>query len=356
MKNSNIVRTCTSMPIQFRAKFQKQLVSIPENICKKLSSVTTKFVLSDDDSACLDTLWLMTVEPVTSVKVFGLSVDPNTIPESYGNTEKEVSESNAIIPFSLVMALRNELRYQRKQKNPSFMELYITESCKEAFKALSNATADPIVTVVAVNHCYEVCQSSADDSIERILFLLDNDKESLFFGGIRSLWFGRKEALVLKPYAKQLHDLLYAIYQEKLANSANFVNTPLAGKLQAWRDAHPDSLTASYNEDVTEKESMLSAEIQEPIADIPESTKTPNEKETEGDNIKTFKNITASNIVEDADKLADILQVINQNTELFKAFIATYNKIVDIGYKPEEVLDKASAIQAILNAAKQLMN
>ena len=354
MKNSNIVRT--SMPIQFRAKFQKQLVSIPENICKKISSVTAKFVFSDDDSACLDTLWLMTVEPVTSVKVFGLSVDPNTIPESYGNTEKEVSESNAIIPFSLVMALRNELRYQRKQKNPSFMELYITESCKEAFKALSNATADPIVTVVAVNHCYEVCQSSADDSIERILFLLDNDKESLFFGGIRSLWFGRKEALVLKPYAKQLHDLLYAIYQEKLANSANFVNTPLAGKLQAWRDAHPDSLTASYNKDVTEKESMLSAEIQEPIADIPESTKTPNEKETEGDDIKTFKNITASNIVEDADKLADILQVINQNTELFKAFIATYNKIVDIGYKPEEVLDKAAAIQAILNAAKQLMD
>lgn len=353
MKNSNIVRT--SMPIQFRAKFQKQLVSIPENICKKIASVTAKFVFSDDDSACLDTLWLMTVEPVTSVKVFGLSVDPNTIPESYGNTEKEVSESNAIIPFSLVMALRNELRYQRKQKNPSFMELYITESCKEAFKALSNATADPIVTVVAVNHCYEVCQSSADDSIERILFLLDNDKESLFFGGIRSLWFGRKEALVLKPYAKQLHDLLYAIYQEKLANSANFVNTPLAGKLQAWRDAHPDSLTASYNEDVTEKESMLSAEIQEPITDIPESTKTPNEKETEGDNIKTFKNITASNIVEDADKLADILQVINQNTELFKAFIATYNKIVDIGYKPEEVLDKAAAIQAILNAAKQLL-
>ena len=354
MKNSNIVRT--SMPIQFRAKFQKQLVSIPENICKKISSVTAKFVFSDDDSACLDTLWLMTVEPVTSVKVFGLSVDPNTIPESYGNTEKEVSESNAIIPFSLVMALRNELRYQRTQKNPSFMELYITESCKEAFKALSNATADPIVTVVAVNHCYEVCQSSADDSIERILFLLDNDKESLFFGGIRSLWFGRKEALVLKPYAKQLHDLLYAIYQEKLANSANFVNTPLAGKLQAWRDAHPDSLTASYNKDVTEKESMLSAEIQEPIADIPESTKTPNEKETEGDDIKTFKNITASNIVEDADKLADILQVINQNTELFKAFIATYNKIVDIGYKPEEVLDKAAAIQAILNAAKQLMD
>ena len=298
----------------------------------------------------------MTVDPVESIKILGLSVDPNTIPESYGNTEKEVSESNAIIPFSLVMALRNELRYQRKQKNPSFMELYITESCKEAFKALSNATADPIVTVVAVNHCYEVCQSSADDSIERILFLLDNDKESLFFGGIRSLWFGRKEALVLKPYAKQLHDLLYAIYQEKLANSANFVNTPLAGKLQAWRDAHPDSLTASYNEDVTEKESMLSAEIQEPIADIPESTKTPNEKETEGDNIKTFKNITASNIVEDADKLADILQVINQNTELFKAFIATYNKIVDIGYKPEEVLDKAAAIQAILNAAKQLMD
>lgn len=354
MKNSNIVRT--SMPIQFRAKFQKQLVSIPENICKKISSVTAKFVFSDDDSACLDTLWLMTVEPVTSVKVFGLSIDPNTIPESYGNTEKEVSESNAIIPFSLVMALRNELRYQRKQKNPSFMELYIPESCKEAFKALSNATADPIVTVVAVNHCYEVCQSSADDSIERILFLLDNDRESLFFGGIRSLWFGRKEAMVLKPYAKQLHDLLYAIYQEKLANSANFVNTPLAGKLQAWRDAHPDSLTASYNEDVTEKESMLSAEIQEPITDIPESTKTPNEKETEGDNIKTFKNITASNIVEDADKLADILQVINQNTELFKAFIATYNKIVDIGYKPEEVLDKASAIQAILNAAKQLMD
>lgn len=231
MKNSNIVRT--SMPIQFRAKFQKQLVSIPENICKKISSVTAKFVFSDDDSACLDTLWLMTVDPVESVKVFGLSVDPNTIPESYENTEKEVSESNAIIPFSLVMALRNELRYQRKQKNPSFMELYIPESCKEAFKALSNATADPIVTVVAVNHCYEVCQSSADDSIERILFLLGNDRESLFFGGIRSLWFGRKEAMVLKPYAKQLHDLLSAIYQEKLANSANFVNTPLAGKLQA---------------------------------------------------------------------------------------------------------------------------
>lgn len=351
MKNSNIVRT--SMPIQFRAKFQKQLVSIPENIGKKISSVTEKFVFSDDDSACLDTLWLMTVDPV-GVKVFGLSVDPKTIPESYEKTEKEVSESNAIIPFSLVMALRNELRYQRKQKNPSFMELYITdESCKEAFKALSNATADPIVTVVAVNHCYEVCQSSADDSIERILFLLDNDKESLFFGGIRSLWFGRKEAMVLKPYAKQLHDLLYAIYQEKLANSANFVNTPLAGKLQAWCDAHPDSFTASHNEE--EKEAMFSAEIQEPIADIPESTKTPNEEETEGDNIKTFKNITASNIVEDADKLADILQVISENQKLFEKFIRIYNEIVNIGYKPEEVLDKAAAIQAILNAAKQLL-
>ena len=104
MKNSNIVRT--SMPIQFRAKFQKQLVSLPENIVKKISSVTEKFVFSDDDSACLDTLWLMTVDPV-GVKVFGLSVDPKTIPESNEKTEKEVSESNAIIPISLDMAKLN---------------------------------------------------------------------------------------------------------------------------------------------------------------------------------------------------------------------------------------------------------
>ena len=131
------------------------------------------------------------------------------------------------------------------------------------------------------------------------------------------------------------------------------VNRPRAGKLQAWWRGHPDSFAASHNEE--EKEAMFSAEIQKPIADTPESIKTPNEEETEGDNIKTFKNITASNIVEDADKLADILQVINENKELFNDFIVTYNKIVDIGYKPEEVLDKAAAIQAILNAAKQLL-
>ena len=154
MKNvSNNVRN-TTYSIELRSKFVKQLSKLPEATQEKIKQVINSFVKSDDHDTCFEILWKLTADPASGLKPLGLRVDSDAT--VYGESCKLTTYC---IPSGLVQPLRNELRYQRKQVYPAFMELDVPESCKAAFKNLSQATNDGIIMVAAYEHCELFCQT-----------------------------------------------------------------------------------------------------------------------------------------------------------------------------------------------------
>lgn len=337
---SNTVRSTTS--ITLRSKFEKQLSKLPEDTQKTIKQVIDTFVKSGDNNTCFEILWKLTADPVSGLKVLSLRVD--TDPTVYG---KDISCKLTCIPSCLVQPLRNELRYQRKQINPIFMELDVPESCKVAFKNLSNATNDAIIAVAAYEHCDQLCQTASDEEFERVQYLLSSPKEGNYFGGIRSLRFGRTEAMCLKNYATELSQLLEVLRKEKLAASQDVQpHTPMAAQLDAWRMAHPEA--------IVEDETIGSTDDSESTATQPE---TPEDIQVEA---VVNSDVSSTDIEDNTEaKLAPGSKAITaptivENAELFKTFLDSYNDIIESGFDPSEVIANAEAISMISEAAKLL--
>ena len=343
MKNvSNNVRN-TTYSIELRSKFVKQLSKLPEATQEKIKQVINSFVKSDDHDTCFEILWKLTADPASGLKPLGLRVDSDAT--VYGESCKLTTYC---IPSGLVQPLRNELRYQRKQVYPAFMELDVPESCKAAFKNLSQATNDGIIMVAAYEHCELFCQTASNKDFERVQYLLNSPKEGNFFGGIRSLHFGRAEAMCLKNYAAELSQLLEVLRKETLAASQEVPpQTPMAAQLDAWRLAHPEAIC---NEDeslnsIEKIEDSEASDIAEEGTEISESVisdevSSSEEGKQHMEKFRRFKPITATTIVE--------------NSELFQNFLESYGKILENGFDPWEVIASKEAISMISEAAKLL--
>lgn len=332
--------------VDLRSKFLKQLAKLPEANQEKVKQAINTYVNSNDDDACFDILWKLTYAPADGLEKIGLCLE----------TDPTVSDSDITsVTAEFVQPLRNELRYQRKQVSPSFMELDISENCKPAYKALCNVTSDAIIAIVAYNHCYKFCQlSDNEDEYSRVHYLLSSAKEGYFYGGIRSLHFKKEEADCLKKYASQLSELLDVLWKEKAsysekASSSEQPNTPLATQLEAWKKANPDFLSDKSTENVSQE--IVDELNEEPINPLPdvEASETTSVEETPKEviaevkaKVKNLTPITAP--------------IIAENTELFKAFLDSYHNIIANGFDPSQVIANAEAITMISEASKLLKN
>ena len=286
--------------IKLRSKFVKALAELSEDKRDRIITAVVNFKNFDDNAECLNVLWELTYDYVKGLKSIGLI--------SADATEEEIKE----FPEDLVKLFRNELRYQRKASNSKFMERKIPEKCKEAYRDLCSAT-DAIVAVIIYDICCKLCKNSDEDTINRALGLLASDKEQHFFGGIRSLHLKRDEAIYLKPYAILLHNLLNALFEERKEKKKD----------------NPFEKVANM---------IVIAEKKEEKVVSCESTS----EQVERKNIELIGTaITVSHIEADS--------------EIFENFLNSYRKIVEAGYRAEEVIEKADDIQSILDISKKLI-
>lgn len=201
------------LPFVFRSKFEKLITD--ENRPVITEAFNTFFKMLPKD-AC-DVLWHLTYEPS----------------ESTSFTLAKIGLSLNIIPLENISLLKNELRFQYKEKDPIFLNVDLAEECQEAYQELVNHS-DAITAAVVYNHC----ESHICSDVVHILSLLNNDMENKFYGGIRSLSFNKFEAAYLKPFHMEIHNLfkaMYEIYQKNCGSSA-FSNTPFAGLAKMIED------------------------------------------------------------------------------------------------------------------------
>jgi len=179
--------TSTKTNFNFRTKFKKLLND--ENILV-ITKAFENFCIHSSTVA-RDILWRMTYSTDSAYQeIYNLGLNQKNIP-----TEK-------------ILLFRNELRYQYEQKYSNFLKLNSEGELEEVYSTLMNKT-DSIVANVVYNRCYLERNSS---EINRILFLLQSEKEQNYFGGIRSLNFNIKETEYLKLYHTEIHNLLQATY------------------------------------------------------------------------------------------------------------------------------------------------
>ena len=233
MYNEISVRTNMLRSIEFRSKFVKQIQNLPEETQEGLKKVAIRFVNDENDEKCLDILWRMTYDPETALNMLGISIEDEAILD-------DENEKNIKIPYVLAQNFRNELRNQRKKVHPEFMEIHVPDGCKEAFASFLKASADPILTTAACNHCNNVYGDFTDEEISRILFLLESPTEANYFGGIRSLKFGYAQTVCLKKYAYYIHDYLEGLWYEEESKESS--NTPMAIPLMKWKETHGESM------------------------------------------------------------------------------------------------------------------
>lgn len=213
--NKNNLAIPETTEITFRKKFEKLLTDDNRAI---ITGAVKRFCDFNPSSAILH-LWHLTS---------GYKADSTF--ERLGLSKETVGD---------VTLFRNELRYQYELRHPVFLDVDIPDCCRAAFDALKNK-ADGIVALIVYQHCL-VHVNLDNNEIERTLHLLGSNKAEFNFGGIRNLSsdIQHEEATYLMRFYTQIHDLLKALYEDKLEREASSKNRPLA-KLGSLLGEGPD--------------------------------------------------------------------------------------------------------------------
>ena len=198
---------------EFRTKFAKLLTAENRPV---ITEVCAKFCAYPPEYA-FNILWNMTLAndiATRTIELLGLN------PE--------------IIPCENISTFRNELRYQYEKLNPDFLKVDVSEEYQEAFETLKNH-ADSIVATTVFEHCCNTLYEG-EESVKRILFLLNSEKENLYYGGLRALHFCDYEANHLKQFHEQIHNLLSVMFNHHYEHISN-KNTPFEGLSERLTDA-----------------------------------------------------------------------------------------------------------------------
>ena len=303
--------TINTMAINFRTKFSKYIQCDAEHTV--FVSAFEKFINLDTETA-IDILWQLTYNPYSEA-LWTIKLDPVTIPSE------------------MTVPLRNELRYQYSQHHSNFLTAEVLEELKDAYSLFSSNT-DPITAYVVYMHCNYILYLD-ELSVKRILFLLSNDKENLYFGGIRSLDFNVEEAEYLKPYNAHIHTLLNAMYELRKSQGAYTSGTPSFQNLDTMIKKTGNDLPFTFGEEQPKSmEQCLAEEI---------STEEPVQEQIQ--NTVIFNEITAETVLE--------------HKNVFFAFAITRDmsclvQLINLGFDLNQVVAKETQIINFLEAVEAL--
>lgn len=237
--------TETKTHFKFRTKFAKLVNN--EN-SSAITNAFQKFCHEYDEYDASALLWGLTILSDSSLEnaLNCLGLDCNII-----------SREN-------IQLLRNELRSQYKHFHPDFFAPKLSDACQTAFTELHQHS-----DIIVANIVYETCEkilSSKDVSpfeISRIKHLLSADKETMYFGGIRSLGFDYLEAVCLKPYHEAIYNLFIELCDEYMRKpSCNITsNEPTATEELKTSDEITATSTYMEFEPLTPEKILLHKDI-----------------------------------------------------------------------------------------------
>ncbi|MDO4282035.1 MAG: hypothetical protein Q4D02_00175 [Clostridia bacterium] len=195
---------------------------------------------------------------------------------------------------------------------------------------LRKALDDPTILHLIDDRC-KAASYLAEDSVQRIMFLITSTEEKFRFGGLRAMFFTKEEAAALKDFAN---------------NIASYFTSFVEGKLKRTSESKPAS-------ELTEERSELNlaGELPEarselnPAGELPEAR---SELKPAGE--LPVIEPTAQQIQTTAFTAVQILS----NAELINNFFAAYAALKEAGIEPEAAMLKKDSIQKLLNAATEL--
>lgn len=179
--NTNSMNTT----ISFRTKFSKLLNDETRPIV--LQAFKHFCNIDAQTTTARDILWDLTYSETSSLEALKL-----------------LGLNQELFAVENILKLRSELRYQYEKLHKDYFTSYIPEECISAFNNMAQKTDTIVASVIYDASMYYI----QFGDIDRTLFLLSNDKENFFFGGIRELGFSSTEAEYLKPYHMSIHDFL----------------------------------------------------------------------------------------------------------------------------------------------------
>lgn len=358
---TTIIRTNNAPVINFRSKFQKQFCKLPKSTQSRIIDIFNKFVSDQDDVRTAEILWRLTYNHFSGLCDLGIREQDKLL-----NDDILIEENSSLvrgmlypskrpveIPSEMIEPLRNELRYQRKKVHPNFLVVHYPDGCKESFKALLHATNDPVLTYEACIHCYQVAYLANDIEVNRILYLLGCTKKENIFGGIRSLKFNQFQAELFLGYAYELRCYLEAVWVAVSSEKEATSNTPLAGKLEAWCEAHPEAITEDSPVISEEKSSIADADISNFPEASDDSLKTQLTclQSTLMVDTQVKRPLSARNILDDEKLFANFLNIAG-NADFVKSFAEFAKSVKDLkikGYNYVEAIESLPRIEALLS-------
>lgn len=319
----NNLTTIAENTINFRTKFTKIFQEYPDGIMQKVTGIFRDFIAEPSNSKCHEFLWLMTYDPSKALKSVGLVFDSPSTP----NSPLNASATNDIaISENDVMLLRNELRYQRMLIHKDFLTINVLDNCQKAYQTLEKA-AGQIISINVYNNCLEYCRYMNEESISRLLYLLSSKNEKNYFGGIRSLRFGKKAANILKPYVKEILNLYEALWeQEKIKRKSTTRLEQIVHLFESNFDEMSPSNKDNDNAEVSINEKTSLSDNEDKAC--------PSTEEVH------VKEISPQNIIDD--------------NQIFKNFIKACYNLQKAGYDCTMVLGKIDAISEFFEAFKKL--
>lgn len=314
---------CTN--INFRSKFSKHIQCDTERDI--FVSAFNKFLALDKNSA-IEMIWQMSFDPC-SEELWKIVLDPESIPEE------------------MYTALRGELRHHyEKIHRPSDKDSIhfwtgVSEIAEEENSQLMELSGQTNIIVAAVvyNKCLNYILRKSLENIERVVFLLNANKEQLHYGGLCELRFEPQEANYLKAFHTQIHNLFNVMYENRKEQKVEMTQKPFANLAQKIESAGNDLPFFFSGQDKNDNQENLEDEIQEEV--MPEEISA--EKPTVC--IPTFISITAENVLE--------------NKDVFSAFAINRDmsgliQLNQLGFDLNQVVAKEEAIINLLKAVEAL--
>lgn len=328
----------------FRSKFEKLLNDQNREIVIKAFEKVCQMTPFD----AMNFIWKITYDPDEAKELFN----------------QDAGTDEVIFSAEKIPSLRNELRFQYEQRNPDWLSLVVPDEIQAVYGTLVNHT-DTLVANVVYEHCQFILNVSDQNTVDRVHYLLSNDNERLYFGGLRSLRFTSKEATYLKNYHTQISDLFKTLLDHKVDSSKNLPFVGLSALIEnTQKDEHSNVTEEAQTDEsvnVTEK-----VQTNEP-ANIPEEAQTNKHTDATNERASTKEEqelidelLDFSHNKQKASAFTALTpEMILKNKEVFIEFWKSrdLNLLVEIhklGFNLNEVMMKSEKIFTLLEAVDNL--
>ena len=274
---------------------------------------------------------------------------------------------DAYVPSELVIAFRNELRFQYTQAHRDFLAINSSyEEYAQIFEQfVKDMGMDKILSagiMIKVMDFLALYLWRNATYVEKTIFLLKSNKDNCIHGGLKNIGLNRNEALALNSRAMAIANLLDNIRMIAIENKELALSTEVFGMTEDYKPQWNNWNTPFSNLGNMLKENGFE------LPDEPNGTDNgPDESDGPDERDDTTDGTADDNTAEEVSstpnmvkpKLDDTFKAVTpqevlQNMDVLKEFIRAAEEVAYAGFSVKEVLEKLSAIRKLLDGFEAL--